>query len=436
MSMRNRREFLAAGARLGFGALVAGALPGVTFAAAPGARPFVVVILRGALDGLSAAPPYADPDYASARGPIAIARPGDTHGALDLDGFFGLHPAMPLLKERYRAGELLVVHATASAYRDRSHFDGQNVLENGGDRPSGTASGWLNRALGTLAGRGIDGLALGQNVPLILRGPVPVTSWAPSRLPEVEPDLVTRLRDLYSHDAILSARLDEATQIEALADDEKPTSSAMSDGNASMVDGNAAMVDGNVAMPASALGGGAAAQPRAGGYQRLKLIAQTAGRMLAAPTGPRVAVFDATGWDTHAGEGAGDGQLAARLGGLDEVLDALRSGLGSEWSRTAVLVCTEFGRTVQVNGTRGTDHGTGAAAFVLGGAIRGGRVLADWPGLGERQRYEGRDLRATTDLRAVAKGLLRDHLGIGESALSEVFPGSERVPATRDLVRA
>jgi uncharacterized protein (DUF1501 family) len=413
MSMRSRREFLAAGARWSLGALVAGALPGVTFAASPGGRPFVVVILRGALDGLSAVPPYRDPDYAAARGPIAIARPGEPHGALDLDGFFGLHPAMPLMYERYRAGELLVVHATASAYRDRSHFDGQNVLENGGDRPSGTASGWLNRALGAVPGRGIDGLALGQNVPLILRGTVPVTSWAPSRLPEVESDLVTRLRDLYSNDATLAARLDEATKIEALADDEKttsPTSSTMTDG--------------------------ADVPPKGGGNQRLKLIAQTAGRMLAAPGGPRVAVFDATGWDTHAGEGAGEGQLAGRLGGLDQVLDALRSGLGVEWARTAVLVCTEFGRTVQVNGTRGTDHGTGAAAFVLGGAVRGGRVLADWPGLGERQRYEGRDLRATTDLRAVAKGLLRDHLGISEHALADVFPGSEQVAVARDLVRA
>jgi uncharacterized protein (DUF1501 family) len=425
MSMRSRREFLAAGAHLGIGALVAGTLPGVTFAAAPGARPFVVVILRGALDGLSAVPPYGDPDYAAARGPIAIARPGEAQGALDLDGFFGLHPALPLLKERYRAGELLVVHATASAYRDRSHFDGQNVLENGGDRPSGTASGWLNRALGAVPGRDIGGLALGQNVPLILRGPAPVTSWAPSRLTEVEPDLVARLRDLYSNDPILSARLDEGTKIEALADDEMPMNAARPTGNPAMA------VD-----AASGAGAATSPSPKVGGIERLKLIAQTAGRMLAAPAGPRVAVFDATGWDTHAGEGAGQGQLASRLGGLDQVLDALRGGLGLEWSRTAVLVCTEFGRTVQVNGTRGTDHGTGAAAFVLGGAVRGGRVLADWPGLGERQRYEGRDLRATTDLRAVAKGLLRDHLGVGERSLGEVFPGSERVPAARDLVRA
>jgi uncharacterized protein (DUF1501 family) len=411
--MRNRREFLAASVRLGVATALAGTLPGVSFAAAPGNRPFIVVILRGALDGLSAVPPYADPAYRDARGPIAIARPGDPHGALDLDGFFGLHPAMPLLHERYVAKELLVVHATASAYRERSHFDGQNVLENGGDQPSGSASGWLNRTLGSLAGRGVDGLALGQNVPLILRGPVPVGSWAPSRLPEVEPELIGRLRDLYSNDSTLAGRLDEASRMETLADDQSTLGDAMGQGM----------------NPASAA-------PRAGGAERLKLIAETAGRMIAAPNGPRVAVFDAVGWDTHAGEGAGEGQLAGRLNGLDQVLDALRRGLDSEWSRTAVLVCTEFGRTVQVNGTRGTDHGTGAAAFLVGGAVRGGRMVADWPGLAEKQRYEGRDLRPTTDLRAVAKGVLRDHLGLSERALLEVFPGSERVAAARDLMRA
>jgi uncharacterized protein (DUF1501 family) len=409
MKMRTRREFLSVSARLGLGAALHG-LPGVSFAAAAGSRPFVVVLLRGALDGLSAVPPFGDPDYAAARGPIAIARPGEPHGALDLDGFFGLHPALPLLGERWHAGELVVVHATASAYRERSHFDGQNVLENGGDRPSGTASGWLNRALGALAGRGVDGIAFGQNVPLILRGPIPVGSWAPSRLPEVEPDLLTRLRDLYAHDHALSARLDEATRMEALAESQT---------------GVGATQDGNAGMTA-----------KAGGIERLKLIAETAGHMIAAPNGPRIAVFDATGWDTHAAEGGAQGALATRLAGLDQVLDALRRGLGKEWTRSAVLVCTEFGRTVQVNGTRGTDHGTGAAAWVLGGAVRGGRVLADWPGLGVAQRYEGRDLRATTDLRSVAKGLLRDHLGIGERALAEVFPGAEGVTLAQNLVRA
>jgi len=411
--MRTRREFLSVSAKIGVAAALFHGLPGVSFAAAPGSRPFVVVILRGALDGLSAVPPYGDPDYAAARGPIAIGRPGEARGALDLDGFFGLHPSLPLLGERWRAGELLVVHAAASAYRERSHFDGQNVLENGGDRPSATASGWLNRALGALAGRGIDGLALGQNVPLILRGPVPVASWAPSRLPEVEPDLLARLRDLYSQDDVLSARLDEATRIGALADEQ----------------------GGGMAPAGTAVASGKTAA-NAGGVERLKLVAETAGHMIAAPDGPRIAVFDATGWDTHASEGGAEGALAGRLAGLDQVLDALRRGLGTQWERTAVLVCTEFGRTVQVNGTRGTDHGTGAAAWLLGGAVRGGRVLADWPGLALAQRHEGRDLRATTDLRGVAKGLLRDHLGISEPALAEVFPGAERVAPIKDLVRA
>ncbi|HXN10512.1 MAG TPA: DUF1501 domain-containing protein, partial [Steroidobacteraceae bacterium] len=324
-------------------------------------------------------------------------------GALDLDGFFGLHPSMPLLHARYQAGELLVVHAAASAYRDRSHFDGQNVLENGGEHPSGSASGWLNRALGALPGRGVDGLALGQNVPLILRGPVPVGSWAPSALPEVEPELITRLRDLYSQDATLSARLDAATRMDALAGD----------------DGQS---------------GAMAGAPKGNGIGRLKAIAETAGRMIAAPGGPRIAVLDAQGWDTHAGEGGAAGQLAGRLGGLDQVLDALRGGLGTEWQHTAVLVCTEFGRTVQVNGTGGTDHGTGAATFLLGGAVRGGRVLADWPGLGQRHRYEGRDLMPTTDLRSLAKGILRDHVGVPEARLADVFPDSAQVPVARDLV--
>lgn len=403
--MPTRRDFLAAGAQVGLGVVLAQALPGISFAALPGAGPLVVVILRGALDGLSAVPPYGDPDYHNARGPIAIAGPGESKGALDLDGFFGLHPAMPLLHERYRAGELLVVHAAASAYRERSHFDGQNVLENGGERPSGTASGWLNRALGALPGRGVEGLALGQNVPLILRGPVPVGSWAPSALPEAEPDLLTRLRDLYSDDATLGARLEEATRMDALASDEGS-------------------------------GGGAMGAPKGGGIGRLKTIAETAGHMIAAPDGPRIAVLDAQGWDTHAGEGAAEGQLAGRLGGLDQVLDALRTGLDTEWSRTAVLICTEFGRTVQVNGTGGTDHGTGAAAFLLGGAVRGGRVLADWPGLAARHRYEGRDLKPTTDLRSLAKGILRDHLGLPETKLAEVFPGSEQASAARDLLHS
>jgi uncharacterized protein (DUF1501 family) len=407
MSMTTRRAFLRSGVRSAVALALAAGLPGVSFAAGAGEARLVVVILRGALDGLSAVPPFGDPGYARARGPIAIERPGGTHGALDLDGFFGLHPALPLLHARWHDGELIVAHAVASPYRERSHFDGQNVLENGGERPSGTPSGWLNRALGALPRAGTTGLALGQNVPLILRGAAQVGSWAPSTLPEVEPDLVTRLRDLYSDDPTLSARLDEATRIDALAGEEGA---------------------GELSSEIRKAGGG--------NLERLKAVAVTAGRMLSAVDGPRVAVMDAGGWDTHAGEGGAEGQLAARLHGLDAVLEALRGGLGVEWPRTAVLVCTEFGRTVDINGTRGTDHGTGTAALIVGGAVRGGRVLADWPGLGARERYQGRDLRPTLDVRALAKGLLRDHLAVPERALADVFPASQPVAPAAGLVRA
>jgi uncharacterized protein (DUF1501 family) len=407
-SRTSRRAFLGLGLRAGAALALATSLPGVTFAATgTGDRRFVVVILRGALDGLSFVPPHGDPDYANVRGAIAIARPGATDGALPLDGTFGLHPALSGVHALYAQRQLLPIHAVATPYRERSHFDGQNVLENGGEHPSGSASGWLNRALAARGATGTNGLAIGQNVPLILRGDAPVGSWAPSALPDVEPELITRLRDLYSNDALLSARLDEATKLGALAAE---------DGAGGMDAGKAMLRGGNV--------------------ERLKAVADAAGRMLAAADGPRVAVMDASGWDTHANEGGANGQLAGRLRGLDAALLALKGGLGDAWSKSVVLVCTEFGRTVAINGTRGTDHGTGAAALLLGGAVNGGRVLADWPGLAERARYDGRDLKPTLDLRAVAKGVLRDHVGLGSRGLDAVFPGAERLAPTADLVRA
>lgn len=397
--MSTRREFLRSA--LGSGLALA-ALPRLAFASIPGERRLIVVLLRGALDGLAAVPPYADPYYARARGALALASPGEAQGALDLDGTFGLHPALTALHERYRAGELLVAHAVGTPYRERSHFDGQNVLENGGERPAGAASGWLNRALAALPAGSVRGLAIGQNVPLILRGAVPVASWAPSAMPEVEADLIARLRDLYSGDALLAARLEEAIRIARLADEE------------------------------GGMGGRAALRTGPG---QLKLIVQGAARLLAEPEGPRIAVIETGGWDTHANQGAAQGPLAVRLRALDEALDLLRSSLGAVWRQTVVLLCTEFGRTVAVNGTRGTDHGTGTATFLVGGAVRGGRVLGDWPGLSERARHEGRDLAVTLDLRALAKGVLHEHLALPERALVEVFPASGPIAPLRDLVR-
>ena len=389
-------------------------LPRLGFAAAAGDSRFVLVILRGALDGLTAVPPYGDPAYAAARRELAIAPPGGSAGALALDATFGLHPALKSLHERFEKRELAVLHAVASPYRERSHFDGQNVLENGTPAPSGGTSGWLNRAIATLPPAGSKAqremaLALGQNVPLVLRGDAQVTSWAPSLLPEVEPDTLTRLADLYTADPLLAMRLNEATAIDALADEQ---------------------------MGADRSAGKAAARPGAGNIARLKLMASTAGKFLAAPDGPRIAVFDATGWDTHAQEGAATGQLAQRLDGLDSVLETLAVALQPVWQHSAIMVVTEFGRTVALNGTRGTDHGTGSCAFLLGGAVNGGRVIADWPGLSAPALYQGRDLRPTLDLRAAFKGILQQHYGIGTRQLEDaIFPSSTSARPVPDLLR-
>ncbi|MCU0757743.1 MAG: DUF1501 domain-containing protein [Steroidobacteraceae bacterium] len=406
----DRRQVLGAG--IG-GLLATLAAPRLATAAAatPGEARLVLVQLRGALDGLAAVPPVGDPDLARVRGALALAPPGTPGGAFALDSLFALHPALAFCAARWGAGELLAAHALATPYRERSHFDGQAVLENGGDAPSGSASGWLNRVLQALPEAGLRGggagdapaqasgaplgLALGQNVPQVLRGPVPVATWAPSRLPEVDADLLSRLQDLYADDGALSARLAQATG-------------------------------------AGALVGEAGA---AGSGERLRGIAATAGRMLAAEDGPRIAVIDSSGWDTHAGEGAARGLLALRLRGLDQALEALHGGLGAAWSRSVVVVVTEFGRTVAPNGTRGTDHGTGTVALLLGGAVHGGRVLADWPGLRPAQLHEGRDLRPTASLHGLLKGVLRDHLGLGRRALDEVFPRSLAARPVDALVR-
>ncbi len=375
-------------------------LPHLSFAAAPGDARLVVCILRGALDGLTAVVPYGDTDYRAARPDIAIAAPGAERGALRLDGLFGLHPSLTYLHERHAARELIVFHAIATAYRDRSHFDAQNLLENGTPRPFGSESGWLNRALTALPSNQY-GVALAQNVPLLLRGPRQVTSWAPSSLPAVEPDLIERLTKLYERDEILADRLQQATKIDAMAQ----TSDADGLGR--------------------------------GNVQRLALMAKTAGTFLASSQGPKVAVLELTGWDTHAQEGASQGSLANRLRTLDETLSALGVSLGEAWPRTAVLVVTEFGRTVAQNGSRGTDHGTGTCAFLLGGAVAGGRVMADWPGLSARELYENRDLRPTMDLRAVCKGVLEDHLLVPQRHLEDqVFPASTAARAVRGLIKA
>jgi uncharacterized protein (DUF1501 family) len=395
MSM-HRRQFLSLTALAAGGAL----LTRVAFGRADG-RPsrFVLVILRGALDGLAAVPPYGDRDYPGLRREFALRAPGEHGAALPLDGFFGLHPSLVFLQQCYSARELIVLHALASPYRERSHFDGQDVLENGGLRPHASQSGWLNRALAAApaTARGEAGVALGQNVPLVMRGPAAVTSWSPSRLSALDEDTLARIADLYATDKLLSTRLADALAADALA---KPQP----------------------------------AQAKRAPYAE---VARAAAGFLRQEDGPKVAVFDTNGWDTHANEGGAEGQLAGRLAALDVGLATLRQELGPVWRDTAVLLVTEFGRTAAINGTRGTDHGTATVAFLLGGAVAGGRVIADWPGLAARHLYQGRDLAPTLDLRSVLKGLLAEHLSVPSRALEQaVFPDSTAAKLLRGLVRA
>jgi uncharacterized protein (DUF1501 family) len=400
-----RRRFL-----LGSSALAAGAtLPRLIFAGtAQGAAPrLVVVILRGALDGLAAVPPYADPNYEGLRRELAIAPPGTAEGALALDGSFGLHPSLGFLHERYAANELVVFQAVCSPYRDRSHFDGQNVLENGLAKPLGSADGWLNRAVAALPlNHASDAaVAVSQNVPLILRGDAPVISKSPQVTPDMDEDLLARLQDLYSKEEWFSARLSEAMQTEKLA-------------------------DGAAGDPA------AAAMLAAKAPDRLTPVARMAATLMRNEGGPQIAVFEATGWDTHANQGGAKGVLAQRLGGLDKALRTLSEELGPVWTQTAVLLVTEFGRTAAMNGTRGTDHGTAGCAFLAGGAVRGGRVVTDWPGLSRSALLDGRDLRPTLDLRSVFKTVLGEHLRVDARSLdARVFPDSSTARPLQGLIR-
>ena len=416
----SRRKFLEASLFTGAGSLVGARL---AFANLPTDARFVFVLLRGALDGLSAVPPVGDPAYTSLRGQIALAKSG-SDAALALDGTFALHPALKFLHASYAAKELAVLHAVASPYRERSHFDGQNVLESGGVVPHGISSGWINRAVSALpaAGRGTGAVALGANVPLAMRGPAEVASWSPTRITALDDDTMARITDLYAGDALLSRRLAEALESDAIANEAEAAANSEVD-DAMRAEGapNAFERD--------------QAQKRRGGARYLETARAAAG-FLKRDDGPRVAMFDTSGWDTHANEGGAQGQLALRLRALDDALAALKESLGPVWRNTVVLVATEFGRTAAINGTRGTDHGTGAAAFLLGGAVAGGRVLADWPGLSRGALYEGRDVRPTQDLRSVMKGVLRDHLGVAGGALeSTVFPESAAARATEGLIR-
>jgi uncharacterized protein (DUF1501 family) len=452
----SRRAAILSGPRLSRRAALLGLTSAVSLgraslalADAPTEQRFVVVILRGALDGLSAVVPYGDPDLMALRPGLVPPRPGEPNGLLDLGGTFGLHPAMAASHTLFQAHQFLVVHAVAGPYRVRSHFEAQDCLESGATHRM--TSGWLNRVAGALhggggqptvhipspsggaihlvaGGRGTDGngtdgrgiggqggggsgaegqgavglanaIAVGASVPLLLRGSSPVANWAPHGFGEAPVPLYQAILALNAPDRTLGPAIAAGLRDRGFGD--------------------------------QATGGMKPDDGKPGGRFGFQALARAAGEMLRAPDGPRLAALEIGGWDTHTGQ---LNRLNGPLSQLDAGIDALRSELGDAWRRTAVLVMTEFGRTARMNGTNGTDHGTATVAFVTGGAVSGGRVAGTWPGLAPAQLFENRDLAPTTDLRSVAKGLLSAHLGLRGPALEAVFPDSRGAQPMAGLI--
>ena len=384
--MLTRRSFVTAA---GTGLLLSTLSANMAFAQAATERRFVFIIQRGAADGLGTLAPVGDPAFAGQRGVLAE----DFAQAPRLDAMFALHPALGHVTSLYADGDALFAHAVASPYRDRSHFDGQNVLETGGSTAYSVKDGWLNRLLALLPREEARGIAVAATVPMALRGKVEVASYAPSALPDASDDLLARVAMLYAADPQLHALWEQATATRMLTSD----------------------LAGDNGRNAAATGALAAT-------------------LLGQQGGARIAMIETGGWDTHAQQ---RGRLAAQLTGLDAMIAALGQGLGPLWSSTMVLVATEFGRTVKINGTQGTDHGTASMAMLLGGAVRGGRVLADWPGLADAALYEGRDLRPTMALNALIGSAIAEHFGIEPArTVAALFPESRNDHLVSGLMRS
>ena len=389
----SRRGVLATAAGFGLTVQLMG-VPAMAADADLNRRKVVVVVCRGGMDGLSVSPPIGDPAYQDLRGGLAVA------GALPLDGVFGLHPQLAAVHALAMAGEARIVPAAATPDRARSHFEAQDVLESGAAGVYSISSGWLNRTVETLsAHRKIDAISIGPTAPLILRGKATAASWSPGRGVDTAARLPTLLADLYRNDPLLGPALAKGLATQDMARD----AAASMQGQAGMTGQKAGIADTQGRDAAGKLG-------------------QSLAGFMREPNGPTVAALSLDGFDSHANQA---GLIATRLASLDAVLDGLHTGLGPEWKNTVVLVATEFGRTARANGTGGTDHGTASTALILGGALKRGGIVGDWPTLKESALFENRDLAPTVDMRGLFKGVLSEHLGVDKRALdSAIFPNS------------
>ncbi len=391
--MLSRRDFIysSAAASLALGSSVA-------FGAAASDKRLVIILQRGGQDGLHALPPFAEPSYRAARPKIAIPSPGTDKGALKLNGTFGLHPGMGGMAELYRKGELLAVPAVATRYRRRSHFDGQDFLENGSGKPSGARSGFLNRALAGLPQSDqYAGLNVGLTPPLILAGDQPTQTFAPSNFKKPRAQFLELLADNYESDPALATALATALAQDLDADLSRQEVDRVSRGGDSVA------------------------------------TAEAIAPFLARPDGPRVTVIESPGWDTHNGI---VNQGRRLLAGLSKTVETLAVGMAPVWDKTLVITVSEFGRTVRQNGGQGSDHGTGGTMFLAGGAVRGGRVVGEWPGLRNQDLYQERDVYPANSTEAVLKAALIEHLGISEGHVEDVvFPGSREISPFAGLFR-
>jgi uncharacterized protein (DUF1501 family) len=380
--MMNRRDFLRYAAITG----AVFALPSISFAAAKTERRFIFIIQRGAADGLNTVIPYADPAYAKLRGALAV----DVTQATKLDGTFALHASLADTAKLYQSGQALFIHAVASPYRDRSHFDAQNVLETGGSEAYQLKDGWMNRLLTLLPKTQNEAIAFAPTIPMALRGNMEVSSYAASNLPQAPDDLLLRVGQLYAEDVQLNSLWMAAMQANNMAED----ASAKQD-------------------PAS--------------------LGKLAASFLSKANGPRIGMIETGGWDTHSAQ---EGRLSRQLKSLDQLIAALRNGLGDTWQKTTVIVATEFGRTAATNGTGGTDHGTASAAMILGGDVNGGRVIADWPGLSQSNLYEGRDLKPTLNLDTLIASLAGASFGIDSTLVAKtLFPEAANGKMLEGLIK-
>lgn len=395
MALTLDRRQLLSGLALGCSAAASPLLTPVTFAQAPWDNRLIVIILRGGMDGLDAVRPVGDPDFAALRPDLA-------DGSLPLgSGFYAAHPSLERLAPLWERGELSFVHAVSTPYRDkRSHFDGQDILEAGiGGLDEGLRDGWLNRLLQIAPGVTAEtAYAIGREQMMILRGEAVTGSWSPRTRLRLSPQAERLLEVVYHDDPLFRDASARAIEIAAETNDPDAREETRE------------MLEENEMMAGVKLGGGHVQ------------IAEFAASRLRDET--RIASFSLNGWDTHNNQVVGLRQALSRLS--DTIL-TLRAGLGADvWGKTAIVCLTEFGRTARQNGTKGTDHGTGGAMVLAGGAVRGGQVVGDWPGLSEADLYAGRDLMPTRDVRAHAGWIMRGLFGLSIGQVEQaIFPGAE-----------